>query len=79
MLASTCWACSTVLSKKFAMTLSPWIVTFWQMLIGSLLLMVIAAFSKQPFSCRRMLTTGECLCGWQFPHRLELSGFGLRR
>ncbi|AIA75738.1 hypothetical protein FF32_13070 [Halomonas campaniensis] len=50
MLASTCWACSTVLSKKFAMTPSPWIVTFWQMLIGSLLLMVIAAFSKQPFS-----------------------------
>ncbi|AQU82804.1 MULTISPECIES: DMT family transporter [unclassified Halomonas] len=50
MLASTCWACSTVLSKKFAITLSPWIVTFWQMLFGSLLLIAIAALSKQPFS-----------------------------
>ncbi|MDQ7729793.1 EamA family transporter [Halomonas sp. SpR8] len=50
MLASTCWACSTVLSKKFAITYSPWIVTFWQMLLGSLLLIAIAAFSKQPFS-----------------------------
>lgn len=50
MLASTCWACSTVLSKKFAIAYSPWIVTFWQMLLGSLLLISIAALSKQPLS-----------------------------
>ncbi|WP_375056092.1 DMT family transporter [Zobellella sp. DQSA1] len=50
LLASTCWACSTVLNKKFDISVSPWIVTFWQMLLGSLLLIVVAALSKQSFS-----------------------------
>lgn len=48
MLASACWACSTVLNKRFNLTLSPWVVTFWQMLLGSLLLALIAAFSHRP-------------------------------
>lgn len=46
-LASICWACSTVLNKKFNLTLSPWLVTFWQMLLGSMILAVIAALSPQ--------------------------------
>ncbi|AUG98711.1 EamA/RhaT family transporter [Prodigiosinella confusarubida] len=47
MLASGCWACSTVLNKKFDFTLSPWIVTFWQMLLGALVLAIVAIVSKQ--------------------------------
>lgn len=45
-MASVCWACSTVLNKKFNLQLSPWVFTFWQMLLGSLILAAIAALSN---------------------------------
>lgn len=49
-LASACWAGSTVLNKKFNLTLSAWVLTFWQMLIGAILLTLLAAGYGQPFS-----------------------------
>ncbi|MBN3853438.1 DMT family transporter [Paraburkholderia sp. Ac-20340] len=49
-LASACWAGSTVLNKKFNLALSAWVLTFWQMLIGAILLALLAAGSGQPFS-----------------------------
>jgi drug/metabolite transporter (DMT)-like permease len=49
-LASVCWAVSTVLNKKFNLALSAWVLTFWQMLIGAILLALLAAGSRQPFS-----------------------------
>ena len=50
MLASCCWAISTVLNKKFDLAISPWVITFWQMLVGSAILAVIATASRQPIS-----------------------------
>jgi drug/metabolite transporter (DMT)-like permease len=49
-LASACWAASTVLNKKFNLALSAWVLTFWQMLIGAILLALLAAGYGQPFS-----------------------------
>ncbi|EMH4163753.1 DMT family transporter [Pluralibacter gergoviae] len=45
-LASTCWACATVFNKKCQLPLSPWIITFWQMLLGSLILSAAAALGE---------------------------------
>ena len=50
MLASACWAASTVFNKKFDIPMSPWIVTFWQMLIGAVALAIVAGFYGQPFA-----------------------------
>jgi len=50
MLASSCWAVSTVLNKRFALPLSPWVVTFWQMLAGAVMLAIVAGLSGQPFT-----------------------------
>lgn len=40
--SSLCWACSTLINKKAGLPLKPWALSFWQMLIGSLTLLVIA-------------------------------------
>jgi len=45
MLASACWACSTILNKHYNMQLSPWVMTFFQMLLGSIILLLVASFS----------------------------------
>lgn len=45
-MASTCWAFATIFNIRFRIQLSPWVVTFWQMLLGSLILAVVAALSK---------------------------------
>ncbi|WP_459873290.1 DMT family transporter [Halomonas shantousis] len=50
MLASTCWALSTLFNKKSALSVSPWIITFWQMLIGSVLLCAIAFVEGTPLA-----------------------------
>lgn len=50
MLASICWASSTVLNKRFNLEMSPWVITFWQMLIGSAILGVVACIYGQPLS-----------------------------
>ena len=49
-LASVSWAVATIINKKSQLSLNPWIVTFWQMLIGSLWIIVAASLSHQPFT-----------------------------
>ncbi|CAP00873.1 DMT family transporter [Acinetobacter baumannii] len=49
-LASSCWAIATIINKKFNLHLDPWVITFWQMLLGSLVLFLVALFSQQPFT-----------------------------
>lgn len=49
-LASSCWAIATIINKKFNLYLDPWVTTFWQMLMGSLVLLVVALWSQQPFT-----------------------------
>lgn len=49
-LASVSWALATIINKKSQLSVNPWIVTFWQMLIGSLLIILVASFSQQPFN-----------------------------
>lgn len=50
MLASTCWALSTILSKKFNLHISHWLVTFYQMLIGSLMIALVALCRHVPLT-----------------------------
>lgn len=49
-IASSCWAIATTINKKFNLHLDPWIITFWQMLLGSFVLCIVAFFSQQPFT-----------------------------
>lgn len=49
-LASICWAIATIINKKFHLSLNTWIVTFWQMLFGSIILMVVAYLEHEKFT-----------------------------
>jgi drug/metabolite transporter (DMT)-like permease len=49
-LASACWAGSTVLNKRFNLALSAWVLTFWQMLMGAILLALLAACLGLPLT-----------------------------
>lgn len=42
MLGSICWAFATLISKRFNLHLDTWVIAFWQMLFGSIVLAVIA-------------------------------------
>lgn len=53
MLGSVCWAFSTLLIKRFQLQVDPWVLSFWQMLIGSAVLIIIAIVSGQPFALPR--------------------------
>jgi drug/metabolite transporter (DMT)-like permease len=47
LLSSVCWASATVINKRFYLPLGPWALSFWQMLIGAVTLLVIAYASGQ--------------------------------
>jgi len=40
--AAFCWSAATIVAKRARLSLSPWALTFWQMLIGSLVIIAIA-------------------------------------
>lgn len=48
--ASTCWAVATIINKKFNLAINVWIVTFWQMLLGSIVLMIAAWVTGEKFA-----------------------------
>lgn len=57
MAASTCWAVSTIVQKRLNISTNPWVVSFWQMLLGSLGLAVIARLHGDNFSLPSHATT----------------------
>ncbi|MGU2420213.1 DMT family transporter, partial [Burkholderia cenocepacia] len=40
--SALCWAAATIINKRAALPLTAWSLTFWQMLLGSLALLIIA-------------------------------------
>jgi len=38
-----CWACSTILHKRARLSIGAWPLTFWQMLVGSIAMLVVAS------------------------------------
>ena len=40
--AAFCWTAATIVAKRAQLSLTPWAVTFWQMLVGSLAILAIA-------------------------------------
>lgn len=61
-IASTCWAISTLLSRKFNLSLSHWLITFYQMLIGSLIILFISLLKHTTFTLPTELNTWLALC-----------------
>ena len=57
MAAACCWALSTVLATKFNLHIDAWVVSFWQMLIGSIALALLAVVRDDPFSIPVSSTT----------------------
>jgi drug/metabolite transporter (DMT)-like permease len=47
--ASLCWATSTIINRKYPTGIGTWRLSFWQMLIGSLALLVVAWVFQEPF------------------------------
>lgn len=48
MLGSSCWAFSTLLNKKYPLNIDVWTATFWQMLIGSVVLAGLSFYFNEP-------------------------------
>jgi drug/metabolite transporter (DMT)-like permease len=46
--ASLCWATSTIINRKYPTGIGTWRLSFWQMLIGSLALLVVALIFHEP-------------------------------
>jgi len=50
MAGSTCWALATLTSKRFRLSVDPWTLAFWQMLIGANALVLLAAWRGESFA-----------------------------
>jgi drug/metabolite transporter (DMT)-like permease len=58
--SAVCWAAATILNKRAALPFGPWALTFWQMLIGALAVLLIAYLSGEHWP--KSMTPGEW--GW---------------
>lgn len=47
LLSAFCWACATIVAKRSQWPMSTWALSFWQMLIGSMILLVISYATDQ--------------------------------
>lgn len=52
LLASLAWAVSTIITKRLHVTMNPWWLNFWQMLVGALILVGIAVLLRQSWPAR---------------------------
>jgi drug/metabolite transporter (DMT)-like permease len=73
--SSLCFATATIVNKRFAPSMNSWALTFWQMLIGGLALLVAAAFFGERWPTR--LTGSDWVCFWWLTIPASTGSFGL--
>ena len=73
--SSLCFATATLLNKRFKPSVDSWVLTFWQMLIGGLALLVVAVYFGERWP--EELAWSDWTCFWWLTIPASTGSFGL--